>query len=108
MLGVVRQIYFNENENPMHIQSYAFKENEDELRDRNIKRYKEIQHLGKTMEITRTPKYGRGVFKGVLKTDEEKALSEFDLALIADHGNLCFGGSCTKSGDAFSGHYFTD
>ena len=92
----------------MNIQGYAFAENEQELRDSNIKRYKEIQHLEQTLEITRTPQYGRGSFKGVLKTDEEKALSEFDLALIADRGNLCFGGNCTKSGDTFSGCYFTD
>jgi hypothetical protein len=92
----------------MNVEGFAFKANETELREQYHKRYKEIEHHVKTINMKRIPAYGRGNFSGVLNAPEEKALSEMDLCLIADRGNLCFGGTCTKSGDNFSGSYFTD
>ena len=79
-----------------------------ELRDKNTARFKELKPLAGTIDMTRTPAYGKGEFHGTLKTAEEKALTEFDIALIADRGNLCFGGHCTIRGDKFSGAYWTD
>ena len=87
---------------------YAFKEYEKELQAHNRKRYKEIAQIADEIELTKRPAYGKGVFSGRLLTDRAKALKPSDLAIFADHGNLCFGGSCQKSGDRFSGCYYTD
>ena len=92
----------------MNISGYAFKANETEIMSNYRKRFREIEHLYGSINIVKTPAYGKGEFSGVLKTDEEKNLSELDLALLADNGNLCFGGYCTISGDKFSGAYYTD
>lgn len=92
----------------MNIEGFAFKENESEIRENYLKRYKEISHHVSTIDMTRIPSYGRGVFSGNLKTDEEKKLTELDLCLIADRGNLCFGGYCDIKGDKFTGAYWTD
>jgi len=92
----------------MNIEGYAFKKNEKELMDRNSDRYKEISHLTKDIEITKSPAYAHCKFTGKLNSKEAMELSEFDIALIADHGNLCFGGSCTKNGPTFYGSYNTD
>lgn len=91
-----------------YIAGWAFEPNERELQDKNSKRFKEIQHIRESLELDKTPCYGHTKFSGTLKTDEAKALSEFDLALIADDGSLCFGGSCSKSDGGFSGRYNTD
>lgn len=92
----------------MNIEGYAFKENEKELQAKHSARFKELEHLIGKIDMQRTPAYGKGLFSGTLKTDEEKKLTEFDLALLADSGNLCFGGYCTISGNKFSGAYWTD
>lgn len=92
----------------MYIEGWAFKDNELELRDKNTARYKEIEHLKNDMDFKVISQYGRNNFQGVLITEEAKKLSEADIALIMDHGNLCFGGSCEKSGDTFKGSYNTD
>ena len=92
----------------MKIDGYAFKENEQALMAENRARYSEIEHHLKAIDMKRNPAYGKGEFRGTLKTDEEKRLSEKDLALLADRGNLCFGGHCTISGDRFSGACWTD
>ena len=92
----------------MNIEGWAMKASEEELRAAKNARYEEIKHLSKELEIKKNPAYGKGIFAGVLKSEEATALSEKDLALIADHGNLCFGGYCTKSSESFSGAYYTD
>lgn len=92
----------------MIIQGYAFKADEKEAREKNRQRLKEISHLEESLQIKKDPQYGHVRFSGVLATDEAKQLSEHDLALIADDGNLCFGGECTKFGDRFTGKYYTD
>lgn len=92
----------------MHIPGYAYSANEAELQRRNQSRYEEIKHLLGDIELDKTPEYGGTSFRGRLETDEARALDEFDLALLADHGNLCFGGCCTRDGDTFSGMYFVD
>jgi len=91
----------------MYIDGWAFKPNEKELQEKNTKRFNEIKDT-KGVEYTKESKYGHNDFKGKLTTPEALALSEFDLALIADWGNLCFGGKCTKIGNSFYGSYNTD
>jgi hypothetical protein len=92
----------------MHIDGWAFKTNELYLRDKNTARYKEIEHLKNDIDFKVTPAYGCNHFQGTLKTENAKSLSEKDIALIMDHGSLCFGGTCDKSGDTFKGSYNTD
>lgn len=87
---------------------YAFKSYEKELSAYNFKRYNEIVESGAQIELKKTPAYGRGMFTGKLLNDAAKSLTTADIAIYADHGNLCFGGSCKRSGDSFSGCYFTD
>lgn len=91
----------------MNIDGHAFKKNADETMARRRARYAEIKNTP-GVELEKFPSYGRTKFTGTLTTPEAQALSEEDLALIADNGNLCFGGVCTKSGDTFSGAYYTD
>lgn len=92
----------------MNIEGYAFKPDETERMEKIKKRYAEIAHLSKEMTIHKNPRYGRTEFHGTLDTDAAKQLSETDIAIIADSGNLCFGGSCTKNGNRFRGEYWID
>lgn len=92
----------------MNVEGHAFKPDEKELAAARVARYNEIKHLLPDMEMVKSPQYGKTVFSGTLKTEASKALSEEDIALIADRGNLCFGGYCSKSGERFSGAYFID
>ena len=92
----------------MYIQGWAFKENEKELGQENYKRFKEISHMYDEITLNKSPQYGHTKFYGQLLTEEAKQLNEKDIALLADHGNLCFGGECTISGSQFTGRYNTD
>ena len=91
----------------MHIEGYAYTNGWEETRAERSRRLAEICQFAGRLRIKKNHVYGQVQFSGVL-TDETRHLSEFDLALIADHGSLCFGGNCTKTGDTFSGCYFTD
>jgi hypothetical protein len=92
----------------MNIRGYAFDPQEEEKRAMIQKRYNEIKHLAKDITLSKFPRYGKNDFKGMLNTEETQKLSELDIAIIADQGNLCFGGSCTKIGNTFTGCYYTD
>lgn len=92
----------------MNIQGYAFDADRDQTIAKYRKRYEEIKHFGLSLNIRTRPDYAHTHFSGELTTEETQNLSEFDLALIADRGNLCFGGQCTKSGSTFTGSYNTD
>lgn len=92
----------------MQIDGWAFKENEAELREQAKLRFEQIKHFSASLNIRKSPQYGQVEFFGDLPTDETRQLSEKDLALIADDGNLCFGGRCVKSGNRFRGAYYTD
>lgn len=71
-------------------------------------RYEEIKHLQNEIEIERTPGYAHMKFKSTPLTDAARELSARDILILADSGNLCFGGSCRKAGDHFAGRYNTD
>lgn len=92
----------------MQIQGYAFTPNEVAVIRQYQQRYAEISHLAESLRIKKRSDYGRTSFEGELTTPEAKQLTELDLALIADNGNLCFGGSCKIQGDRFVGSYCTD
>lgn len=92
----------------MNIPGYAHTEGWQAKRDANVQRYNEIAGTKGVRFLRKISSYGRTQFEGVLETPEALALGEMEIALIADHGNLCFGGMCSKDGQNFSGVYFTD
>ena len=95
----------------MNIDGWAFTKTQQDGRRVNYTRFMEIQHLLSSEHMTfgKNPKYGKTVFSGRLLSEEAKALSEKDIALLMDFGNLCFGGYCTRMPDnTFSGAYYID
>jgi len=84
---------------------YAFKPNMKELQKEISDRYKEI--CDRKIVFKKRPHYSTTYFEGTLSEDQ-KDLSELDILILADDGNLCFGGKCTKNGLKFSGCYHTD
>lgn len=92
----------------MKIEGYAFKADEKETRAKYAARMVELREVAKGVKLNKSPSYGQCLFTGTLNTPEAQALSELDIALIADHGNLCFGGECIKTGITFRGNYWTD
>lgn len=92
----------------MFIDGYAFKSTADETIAKYKARCQEIRHLIPFVEMSKTPCYGHVKFSGKLTTPEAAELTELDIALIADGGNLCFGGKCEKRGNTFTGCYYTD
>jgi len=94
----------------MNIAGYAYTKGEEKKHQENIDRYGEIKHLVSRIHLQKVSMYAKTQFKGELLDEECQALSEKDIALIADYGNLCFGGHCTKSDDgkSFWGAYYTD
>lgn len=89
---------------------WAYTSNEDAAHKENLEEYNKIAHLRapEHMELSKLPQYAHVRFNGKLLSEEAKALTTQQLLLLADAGNLCFGGSCQKNGDTFSGRYNTD
>ena len=85
---------------------------EEAMAKRNA-RYAEIKHLRNKFEWTRRSNYAQFAFTATTTDPEARSLSAADVALLADGGNLCFGGSgfskC-EAGDKtiFSGIVHTD
>lgn len=92
----------------MHIEGWAFKSNELELRDKAVARYKEIEHLRKEMTIQEDIGYGKHTYRIALLTEEAKTLTNYDIALIMDGGNLCFGGNAHRTGNNIRITVWTD
>lgn len=92
----------------MFISGWAYSATEKDTSKEYSERYKQIAHLADELKIEKKPQYGHTKFSGVLESPEAHALSDLDLALIADQGNLCFGGRCSRDGNTFRGSYNTD
>lgn len=58
----------------------------------NSKRYNEIKHLQNAYKWSKSPGYAHFTYTAIALTEEAEQLSARDVALLADHGNLCFGG----------------
>ena len=72
-------------------------------------RYVEIAHLSKDFVWSFKTGYANKEYVALAKTDEARALSAHDVALLADDGNLCFGGrGFAKHGDDYYGIIYTD
>lgn len=72
--------------------------------------YEELKHLKgrEHMSFSKSPQYARTNFSGELLSEEAQALTADEILLLMDDGDLCFGGSCSKTGAKFSGSYNTD
>ena len=80
---------------------------------RNSARYAEISHLASKFEWKRRPSYAKFEYTATTTDPEARSLSASDVALLADHGNLCFGGrgfNKREAGDKtiFYGVVYTD
>lgn len=74
-------------------------------------RYGEIAHFlkGGHIEYTKTPGYAHGSFQGKVISEDAKQLTDMDLLILMDRGNLCFGGYCYLTNEgSFHGKYYTD
>ena len=85
----------------------------EENMKRNSIRYNEIKHLSGKFEWTRHNSYAKFEYTATTTDHEARSLSADDVALLADHGNLCFGGrgfNKREEGDKtiFSGIVHTD
>lgn len=77
-------------------------------RDEIRARYAEIKHIKKEFDWSGQSKYAHNTFTAAPKTEAAAALSAMDVMIMADDGNLCFGGDCVKGAGRFSGSYNTD
>ena len=85
----------------------------EENMKRNSVRYAAISHLASKFEWTRRSSYAKFEYTATTTDPEARSLSADDVALLADHGNLCFGGrgfTKREAGDKtiFSGIVHTD
>ena len=87
---------------------WAFTENETEKAKENYAEYTALKEAAAGVTLHKTPAYGHCKFRGELTTDAARALTDVQILLIADGGNLCFGGTISRCGDTFSGSYSTD
>lgn len=79
----------------------------------NSIRYDAIKHLRGKFKWTRRPSYAKFEYTATTTDPEARSLSAADVALLADGGNLCFGGrgfTKREAGDKtiFSGIVHTD
>ena len=79
----------------------------------NTSRYEAIAHLASKFEWSTTSGYAHFRYEAITTDPEARSLSAHDVALLADHGNLCFGGrgfGKREAGDKtiFSGIVHTD
>lgn len=63
-----------------------------EIMKKNGERYEEIKHLQEHFTFKRTPGYAKCAYVATTNNPEAMELSSHDVALLADYGNLCFGG----------------
>ena len=85
----------------------------EENMKRNSVRYTAIKHLANKFEWKRRSGYAQFEYIATTTDSEAGSLSADDVALLADHGNLCFGGrgfTKREAGDKtiFSGIVHTD
>lgn len=85
----------------------------EENMKRNSIRYNAIKHLANKFEWTRRSNYAQFEYTGTTTDPEARSLSAADVALLADGGNLCFGGcgfNKREAGDKtiFYGVVYTD
>lgn len=87
----------------------------EEQREKIRERYEEIKHLRDEIEWSFKPGYAHTDFEGEWDEDDEFAseledLSWKDYLILADQGDLVFGGRCytNRSNNSFRGAIHTD
>ena len=90
--------------------SWAFAADADIRAEHNHRYFEQIMHLraAEHIKFSSNPQYAHTTFSGELLSEEAQALTNQEILLLMDHGNLCFGGSCSKVGNKFSGRFNTD
>ena|GEM_PF-1439318 len=87
---------------------YAHKLNENELREDIARRHEQLKRFRDDIKITKSTGYAHIKFTAIPLTDEARQLSARDILIIADNGNLCFGGKCQRVKNCFIGRYNID
>lgn len=77
----------------VYVRGWAMQHDETERCHAFRKRYAEIMESGAVFDLKMTPAYGHTKFRGTVEANGVE-LSEEDVAIVADAGNLCFGGAC--------------
>ncbi len=81
--------------------------------EKNGVRYDAVKHLASKFEWSTTPGYAHFRYEAITTDPEARSLDARDVALLADGGNLCFGGRNFGKRDVgdktiFSGVVHTD
>ena len=90
----------------MHIDGWAFKENEEKLRNKRYEQYKQLNRDYIEIESAKIG-YMQNTYYGKIKNKE---LTPLDILLICDDGNTCFGGEVSVDSDKskFTAVVYTD
>lgn len=94
----------------MNYAGWAMKPNEKENALAIRTRHKELKEkFGNRIEINKQPAYGFTRFDATVPADIADQVDEMDVLILADSGNVCFGGDCSTHADGkYSGKYFID
>lgn len=89
---------------------WAFSENEINKRDDNIAHLAALKLVrGTDYTMQAVPGYAHFKYTLVALSDKAKELTTVEAALVADCGNLCFGGGdFNKNDDVYTGIIHTD
>ena len=90
----------------MYVNGYAYRSNEQEEKIRRHKRYQEIKNLPILISKKET-RYNKVVYSGTYK-QVEKEISEEDIALFCDDGNVPFGAQIECKDGWFTCTIYTD
>lgn len=80
----------------------------DENVRKNDQRFEEIKHLRDKFEWTRQSGYAHYTYSAKTTDPEAMKLSAWDVFILADSGNCCFGGSYSGSNGSYTGKVHTD
>lgn len=93
----------------MYIDGWAYKENESELQQKNLNVFNDLVQKEAYKHITVeyvSVGYAKTTKAGTVSNGFE--ISERDLAIYLDSGNLCFGGESTIGNGKFAVTIYTD
>jgi hypothetical protein len=88
-----------------YFDGYAMKPNEQQLKEEIFNKYASADYTD-VISLKKSYDYNCVKFEGSIRAGSK--LNEEELLLYANHGNLCFGGSCVRIGDKFYGSYSLD
>jgi hypothetical protein len=94
----------------VYIEGWAFSSNSGFLAKQNRETEQRIEQYKDFIVVENTNvTYARNSYSGYIKEDCPIKISEKELAIYLDSGNLCFGGVCEIRGDGhFTCRVYTD